>query len=426
MKTLISGAALAVALSFTCPALAQDAMSHDHHEMPDRADMPVDPAPDDAPPVAVPGSGTALAPGNAGGMGGFHWMSGDWMLMAHGALWGVYSDQGGPRGASKAFTASMAMLEASGPVGDGGVRVQLRTMLSLDPVNGQRGYPLLFATGETAHGEPLVDRQHPHDFVMELAGRIEADLGGGATAFVYGGPVGEPALGPSAFMHRASARFNPEAPISHHWFDSTHITFGVVTAGVRFRAIQIEASAFRGREPDENRWDIETPRLDSWSMRATLTPSPAWTAQLSYGRLEAPEATHPGEDEGRLTASLSHVAGPLAAEIGYSRKRRLPGPTLEAWYGEADYALSDRHHLFGRAELVETDELFDHDSPLHDVPVRVGKLTAGYAYRLPLGDGASFALGVAGSVYRVPALIRPSYGRSPESLLLFAKLSLGD
>ncbi|MCH3755866.1 hypothetical protein LZC13_09605, partial [Campylobacter coli] len=106
--------------------------------------------------------------------------------------------------------------------------------------------------------------------------RLDARIGGDATAFVYAAPVGEPALGPSAFMHRASARYLPMAPITHHWFDSTHITYGVVTAGYAGPRLQIEASAFRGREPDEHRWDIETPRLDSWSVRGTWTPSPFW------------------------------------------------------------------------------------------------------------------------------------------------------
>lgn len=398
-------------LAAAVPALVH-AQAHDMMDMP-------------AQPVAVPGSGTGLEPANAGEMGGLHWMSGEWMLMAHAALWGAYTDQGGPRGDSKAFLPSMAMAEASGPLGDG-VRLQLRSMLSLDLINGQRGYPLLFATGETAHGLPLVDRQHPHDFVMELAGRIETDLAPGLTGFVYGGPVGEPALGPTAFMHRSSARFIPEAPISHHWFDSTHVTFGVVTAGVTLHGVQLEGSAFRGREPDENRWNIETPKLDSWSLRATFTPSPAWAAQISYGRLNAPEATHAGEDEGRFTASVSHISGKVAATLGYSRKKRMPGPALEAMFTEADYALTDRHHLFGRAELVENDELFDHDSPLHDEVFRVGKLTTGYAYYMPLNDGVSLAIGAAGSVYRVPGAIRSAYGSSPKSLMLFAKLSLGD
>src|SRR5690606_6543974 len=283
---------------------------------------------------------TARLPQAEGMMPGVHFdLGGNWMGMVHGYAWGAYTDQGGPRGDDKVFVQSMAMLMAEGRF-DGG-RLQLRAMMSAEPLMSDRGYPVLFATGETAGGEPLVDRQHPHDLFMELAARVDVDVAEGATAFLYGGPVGEPALGPPAFMHRASARANPEPPITHHWFDSTHVTFGVVTAAggpalgrpaLRHRASarvtpepplthhwfdsthvtcgvvtagvatglwQLEASAFRGGEPDKDRWDIETPRLDSWSVRATLTPSPNWAAQVSYGRIEEPEALHPEQDEGR-------------------------------------------------------------------------------------------------------------------------------
>ena len=369
------------------------------------------------------GSGTSRLPGNEA-MAGLHVMAGDWMLMAHGYAWGVYSDQGGPRGQDKAFVASMGMIEASRPLGEG-ARIQFRSMVSLDPLMGDRGYPNLFATGETAGGEPLVDRQHPHDFWMELSARLDVDVAPRASLFVYGGPVAEPALGPSAFMHRGSARLNPEAPITHHWFDSTHISFGVVTAGVAAERWQIEASAFRGREPDEARWDIETPKLDSWSMRATWNPSPAWAAQLSYGRIESPEALHPGEDEGRLTASISHAAGRLAVTGAYSRKNRIPGPSLDAWLLEANYDLTERHALFGRIENVENDELFDHGSPLAGRAFRLTKATLGYGYTLPLGQSASFALGGSASIYVKPDALDEAYGDAPKSFTLFAKLALG-
>jgi hypothetical protein len=299
-------------------------------------------------------------------------------------------------------------------------------MMSAEPLMDARGYPNLFATGETANGEPLVDRQHPHDLFMELAARLDVDVGEGTTAFLYGGPVGEPALGPAAFMHRASARLNPEAPISHHWFDSTHITYGVVTAGVAGGAWQVEASAFRGEEPDEDRWDIETPRLDSWSVRATLTPSPNWAMQVSYGRIEQPEALHPGEDEGRTTASVHYNSGGgLAAMLAFSAKDRIPGPTLTAWLGEVNWDLAERHTLFGRVENVENDELFpDHADPLHDRAFRVTKLQAGYAYTLPVGP---FGLSLGGTLaaFAKPDALDVAYGDSPVGWTLFAKLTLG-
>jgi hypothetical protein len=177
----------------------------------------------------------------------------------------------------------MAMLNAEKQTGWG--KVQLKSMLSLEPLMKNRGYPNLFASGETAGGEALVDRQHPHDLFMELAARVDFNVGADSSVFLYGGPVGEPALGPSAFMHRVSARYNPEAPITHHWFDSGHITYGVATAGYASRQFQIEGSIFTGQEPDEDRWDIEKPRFDSWSVRATWNPTPYWAVQASTGRL---------------------------------------------------------------------------------------------------------------------------------------------
>ncbi|HVJ01796.1 MAG TPA: hypothetical protein VM662_06400, partial [Sphingomonas sp.] len=309
---------------------------------------------------------------------------------------------------------------------DGGARLRISTMFSLDPINGQRGYPNLFATGETAHGEPLVDRQHPHDFFMELSARLDVPLAGGLSGFLYGGPVGEPALGPTAFMMRRSARYLPLSPISHHWFDSTHVTFGVVTAGIATRAFQLEGSAFRGREPDENRWDIETPRLDSWSMRATFTPSPDWALQLSHGRLEEPEAMHPGQDERRTTASAHYARGGFSAMLAFAAKDRVPGPTRTAWLGEANWDVTRRHSVFGRIENIAADELFpDHDDPLHDRAFRVTRFEAGYAHRIPLGSAAELALGGSVAAYARPEALDAIYGNSPLSYTLFARVALG-
>jgi hypothetical protein len=344
--------------------------------------------------------------------------------MAHGYAWAMYTDQTGPRGDDGIYVQSMAMLMAEKPTSWG--RVQLRGMWSAEPLMGQRGYPLLFATGETAHGAPLVDRQHPHDAFMELAARVDLNLAPGTTAFLYGGPVAEPALGPSAFMHRASARLNPEAPISHHWFDSTHITYGVVTAGAAGKAWQLEASAFRGQEPDEHRWDIETPRLDSWSVRGTLTPSPNWALQVSHGFLKEPEATHPGEDEYRTTAGVHYNSGHgLAAMAAFSAKDRHPGAALTAWLAEANWEVTRRHTLFGRFENVANDELFpDHADPLHDVKFRVSKLQAGYAYTLPAGPFALSVGGTAATFFK-PTALDAHYGDQPMDYTVFAKLTLG-
>ncbi|TPG39645.1 hypothetical protein EAH79_13110 [Sphingomonas koreensis] len=371
------------------------------------------------------GSGTTRLPANEGMMSGLHVDTGGWMLMAHGYLWGAYTDQSGPRGDSDAFVESMAMLGGDRDLGDG-LHLSLRSMLSLEPLMGARGYPNLFATGETANGAPLVDRQHPHDLFMELSARLDVDVGADASLFLYGGPVGEPALGPSAFMHRGSAAYEPLAPISHHWFDSTHITYGVVTAGWSEPKWQLEASAFRGREPDEYRWNIETPKLDSWSVRATWTPSPAWAIELSHGFLKSPEAQHPEADESRTIGSVQFANGALTTTLAASIKHPLPGRALSAFLAEANWDVTTHHTMFGRIENVANDELFPNPAdPLHDRRFRVTRFEAGYAYRLPLAGPIGLALGGAIDAYSKPAGLDAAYGRAPIGYTLFAKLSLG-
>lgn len=430
MRTFLATAS-ALALLSPLPALAQE---HDHsgHEMETATESPTDHATMDhvehaAEEMKLPaeGSGTARLPASEGAMKGLHFSSGDWMLMAHGTISAQYTDHSGPRGDDKFYSTSMAMLAAERETDWG--RIQLKSMMSLEPAMDACGYPNLFATGETADGEPLVDRQHPHDLFMELAARIDVNIGEQTRAFLYGGPVGEPALGPSAFMHRASAQYNPEPPIAHHWFDSTHITYGVVTAGISSPLWQIEGSAFRGAEPDEDRWDIEKPKLDSWSVRATLTPSPNWAFQASYGDIKEPEATHPGEDERRYTASAHYNNGRgLSAMAAFSAKDRVPGRTLTAWLGEMNWDLDQRNTLFGRVENVANDELFpDHEDPLHDRTFRMTKFQAGYARRIPLGP-FELALGGSAAAYAAPSALDPYYGDSPYGYTLFARLSLGN
>lgn len=427
MKTLTIPALIGAAFAVS-PALAQDHSGHDMHDM---ADMPGMDMGDmnqneaDPPALQLPrdGSGTSRLPGREPTMHGLHLMSGDWMLMAHGYVSTQYTDHSGPRGDDKLYATSMAMLMAQRDTSWG--RLQFKSMFSLEPAMDATGYPNLFATGETAGGLPLVDRQHPHDLFMELAARVDVNAGSGRL-FLYGGPVGEPALGPSAFMHRGSAAYNPEPPITHHWFDSTHITYGVVTAGYTAPKWQIEASAFRGAEPDERRWNIETPKLDSWSVRATLNPSPRWALQASYGEIKQPESTHPGENEHRFTAS-AHYADRrgLSLMAAFSAKRRVPGDTLTAWLGEANWNVDKVNTLFGRIENVNNDELFpDHHDPLHDVAFRVTKFQLGYARRIPLGP-FELALGASGNMYAKPRALDAAYGKSPMGYTLFAKLSLG-
>ena len=384
------------------------------------------------------GSGTSrLPPNEATSHGATFGLGGDAALMLHGMVWPVYTRQTGPRGDDKLYVQSMAMATLVAPF-EGG-RFTARAMMSLEPLMRHDGYPNLFATGEVAYGEPLVDRQHPHDLFMELAGRLDIDLAPGTTAFFYGGPVGEPALGPSAFMHRASARYNPESPITHHWFDATHIVYGVVTAGVAAPRWQIEASAFRGREPDEFRWNIEKPVLDSWSLRASFAPSAAWLIQASHGQLRSPEERHPGSNERRTTASVNYNSGQgLSALVAFSNKRAVedhaaPGAggghstgALTAWLGEVNWDIDRHHTLFGRVENVANGELFPDPASLpHDEVFRITKFQAGYAWRIPVG-AVNVALGGTVSAFAKPAALDAFYGDSPMGYTLFARFSLGD
>lgn len=374
-------------------------------------------------------SGTSWEPDSAP-VDGLHIMSGPWMVMVHGAATLVHDDQGGPRGGTKTFSQSMLMAMASRSAGDRGT-IGLRAMLSLDPLMGKSGYPLLFATGETANGrDELVDRQHPHDLFMELSASYSHDLGHGRSLYLYGGLPGEPALGPPTFMHRISGMDLPEAPIGHHWFDSTHITFGVVTAGFSGGTWKAEASAFNGREPDQHRWNIEQPSLDSWSVRGFWNPTSNLSLQLSTGHIHSPEQLDPTRDEQRTTASISYNLplpdhGNWAWTLGWARKDERPGPALTGWLGETALRLNRRHILFARAEHVEEAELFD-TGPLAASIIPVSKLSAGYAYELPIGSGRTrLALGGLVSGYAYPDRIRPAYG-SPgfKSFMLFARWRL--
>ena len=363
---------------------------------------------------------------------GLHFMLGQWMLMIHGYADAVYDQQGGPRGADKTFSPSMLMLMAQHPLGDGGT-VGLRAMLSLDPLMGANGYPLLFATGETADGRtPLVNRQHPHDLFMELSASYSQRIGAGRSVFVYAGLPGEPALGPPAFMHRASGMDIPEAPITHHWLDSTHITYGVLTAGTVLDDWKIEGSVFRGREPNQERYDIEAPKLDSVSARLSYNPGPNWSLQASWGYLTSPEQLLPDVNENRVTASaiynLPFGAGRnWATTFAWGRKMNAPGHTLDGFLIESELALNDRNTLFARAERVDEDELYDLDpgSPLQGRIFTVGKLTAGYIRDFRIAPHVKFGLGALVSRYTYPAVLERTYGSDPTSFMLFLRVRLG-
>jgi len=378
-------------------------------------------------PMTREASGTAWQP-DAGRHEGVHFMRGEWQLMVHGFADLVYDHQGGPRGDEKYMSANMAMGMASRPLGP--TTLGLRAMLSLEPSTiGPEGYPLLLQTGETADGvTPLIDRQHPHDLFMELSGSLSYARGN-KSVFVYGGFPGEPALGPPAFMHRFAGENIPVAPITHHWLDSSHITYGVITGGVVVGAAKLEASSFRGREPDESRWDIEPPRFDSYSVRLSVNPGPHWALQASGGRLESPEQLEPGVDQKRWTASAIAAgawgeSGHWQGMLAWGQDQNLPGHTLNAYTVEGALALDARHTLFARAEQVQKDELFVEPDPLAGRVFSVGELTAGYRYDFVRRDRGTVGLGAAGTLSWVPDDAKSAYGDHPLAALLFLRAAL--
>jgi hypothetical protein len=374
-------------------------------------------------PMTRESSGTSWQP-DSSEHAASHAMSGDWMLMAHGTLNLVYDAQGGARGDDKAFASGMLMGMARRPLGNG--TLQLKAMLSPDPLMGKRGYPLLLASGETANGrERLIDRQHPHDFFMELSASVSQNIGEKRSAFLYAGLPGEPAFGPPAFMHREAIMDSPEAPITHHWLDSTHITFGVVTAGLVLDRVKIEASRFNAREPDQHRWDIETGPLDSTAVRLSWNPTRTLALQGSWGHFTDPEQLEPGVDQKRWSASAlwADQLAPgwkAAATLAWGRKS-ADGDKDDALAVEASLK-HDGWTLFGRGEMAENRELTD----VHDGPAfRVGKVSTGAIRDFRVADHLSLGAGGLVSLNFVPDGLAPLYGgHNPAGAMAFVRLKL--
>jgi len=327
-------------------------------------------------PMTRDASGTSWQP-DAAPHHALHEEVGGWELMAHAALDLVYDSQS-DGGDTQWFVEGMAMGEARRSLGDGDM-LAFRAMLSPDPFMGRRGYPLLLASGETADGRtPLVDRQHPHDLVMELAATYNHALSAKDSLFVYAGYPGEPALGPTAFLHRASGMDIPEAPIGHHWLDSTHITFGVATAGFVHDDWKLEVSRFTGREPDQDRFDFDEARFDSTSARLSWNPDAHWSLQASWGYLKSPEQLQPAQNEVRYTASAQYVDGPFAATLAWGHKLDSDAVLLEG-----EYRPDERWTLFLRAESLRNSEEFGDAQ----------KIAPGAIYDIPFGEHAVVGLG---------------------------------
>jgi hypothetical protein len=381
-------------------------------------------------PLGIPmerlGSGTAWIP-DAVPLPSRHLMAGSWMLMVHGFAFAQYDKQGGPRGADQFGSLNWAMLMASRNLLGG--RLQARTMLSLDPATvSNRGYPLLLQSGESSGGQPLHDRQHPHDFWMELAVMYERAVTSKVGVGLYAAPAGEPALSPVAFMHRPSAMDNPIAPLGHHWQDATHISFGVLTAGIFGHHWKLEGSVFNGREPDEERWGIDRIRLDSYAGRFSAHLDSGWTVAVGYGYLKSPEALSPGESVHRMSASVLHGSkigrdGQLASAIIWGANRRS-GITTHSALVETEAVFDHSNTIYGRAEFAQkTAEDLVLGSFAPERQFDVSAFSAGYLRELFRSTGTTLGVGVQATLNFVPEDLRPFYGsRTPVGGMVFVRL----
>ena len=384
------------------------------------------------------GSGTTWMP-DAVKLPSRHWMAGDWMLMLHGFGFLQYDWQQGRRGDSQLGSLNWAMLMADRPVAGG--HLQFRFMPSLDPWTvGRCGYPLLIQTGETCHGLPLVDRQHPHDFFMELAAAYERPISDRLAAFVYAAPAGEPALGPVAFMHRPSAMDEPQAPLGHHWQDATHISFGVVTAGIFTRSARVELSAFNGLEPDEERWNIDLAPLRSFSGRVTVNPTRNWSFTAGYGVIEShpralphdddgdgiPDGVHEVDKERRFVTSAIYGDG-VGTEGQWSASAVLGHNTEEGESSisalvEAEVVPNRRNSLFGRIELTQKGPADLIVSSIAE-PANIVAGSLGYVREVSRGFGMTLGVGARGTINVIPRALAGDYGyRAPLGAMVFVRV----
>ena len=413
------------------------------------------------------GSGTSWLP-DSSPMEAMHAQKGKWAFMAHGALFPRYNMQdafdSGSRGASQFDIPSWFMVMGQRTLGENS-QLMLRAMVTPEPFSvGNDGYPLLFQTGEALDGSPLIDTQHPHDLFAELSIAVRHTLSERTAMFAYFGLPGEPALGPTAFMHRPSARHIPGPPIAHHWQDATHITFGVATLGLQYDIFKIDGSLFTGREPNEERYGFDKPRFDSYSFRISMNPSEALALQFSPAELE------PDIDIRRTTASLIYnkplqngnwstalvwgVNKPLGEVVeieeehhdddhddedhhdeGAAGATRIAGlshvnkinhgainSTQHSFLLESDLKLG-KQAFFSRFEIVEKATVDLALSLADKDELTLGMLTVGTGRELFELGSFKGMLGAQATFYRVPEAVQPDYGSNPISIEIFLRLS---
>lgn len=442
MRTIILSLALLFTVSVLTPVVST-AQGHDHHmhmdmhAQADTTDSVTVPAHEMSAitslslPMTRNGSGTGWQPDASPMYAYMDHDLGGWQFMAHGSLflrqtWVNINNK--DRRNAQHFDAPnfiMGMLQRK--IGDNGL-FGIEAMLSFDPMTiGGAGYPLLFQTGESWEGEPLVDRQHPHDLFASIAVMYTQRFSDDVDVTAYLGYPGEPAMGPTAFMHRASSIANPDAPLGHHWLDATHIVFGVGTLGLRLGQFKVEGSIFTGKEPDENRYNFDKPLFDSYSWRVSWAPSRHLTAQVSQGYLNAPEFGST-TDVIRTTASLQFSAGDRGAwwsgivALGHN----------DAGHGHEEYAVLAEAAVdlngtipYARAEWVQKtqEELGIHGEGAHGAIEDIGAFSLGLSQRLVSLIGIDLSVGAQGTVNLISSDIEPFYGSTPVSAQVFVRFT---
>lgn len=419
------------------PPVTDTACTPSERDVCDDAEVDMSSLPRD--PEGGMGSGTSRLPVESP-MHAFHLERGSWRGMIHGSLFVRYSAQdvfdSGQRGDRTIDSPNWFMLAADrhGPASG---RLAVRSMVTLDPITiGRKGYPLLFQTGESLDGEALVDRQHPHDLIAELSISYSVPLASRWELFAYVGLPGEPALGPPAFMHRPSAEYNPDAPLSHHWQDATHIVFGVTTLGIRYGAFQLDGSIFTGREPDDNRYGFDRPSFDSYAGRLSINPTSRSAFQLSRGYIRRPELLEPGIDKIRTTASVLYGA-PIGTHGLWSwslvwgmNETRSDHDGQTHGHGTQHTVLAEtslelgKHALYARAEWVQKSpgelglaEVVDRER------LNIGAVTMGSARQVGTTGGLRFSTGAQATLYLYPEVLDPHYGARPISGQVYLRIT---
>jgi hypothetical protein len=367
-----------------------------------------------ADPMSREGSGTSWLP-DSSPMYGKMFMFDEDMLMLHGAIFPRYTNVSTRRGDDRIDAPNWIMAMYSHPLGDS-TQIGGRLMMSLDPLTeGGRGYPLLFQTGESWHDQALHDRQHPHDLFDELSLSLSQKFDHDFSAYIYFGYPGEPALGPPTFMHRPSAMDDPDAPIGHHWQDSTHITFGVATAGLVWRNVKIEGSIFTGREPDENRYDFDRPRFDSYSGRISWNPAKNLALQGSFGYIKSPEAVDPKTNIHRTTASAIYNL-PLGRDSNWSNsfvwgQNNTTGEgKTQSFLIESNYQRGPNTVYFRWERVQKSGHELVLKPPDESEIFPVSGYSLGYVRDLSHGNGVDIGLGTQFTINDRPNSLDRYYG----------------